>query len=89
MTGINDRGFFRKSTGHALGGRRRVQKEREPLPTRQALQAYVKAVQHLLQHQAQALSARFGVDPQVADVVRQVWFAYVPLCGVLEEAFAA
>lgn len=87
MAGVNDRGFFRKSTGHTLA-RKHEQKKREPLPTHAAVHTYVAAMQGLMQRQAHALVNRFGCDPMLPDVVRQLWFAYLPLSGVLEKDFA-
>jgi hypothetical protein len=62
--------------------------ERAPLPIAKGVQAYVVAVQQLVQAQAAALVATFGVDPAVVDVVKDIWFAFLPDTGLLEPAFA-
>ncbi len=62
---------------------------RERPPTRAAVHAYVAAVQALLQAQARALCAEFGVGAEVADAVQTIWLAHLAATKILEPAFDA
>lgn len=41
---------------------------------------------YLLQHQAQALIERFGMDPGLSPVLRELWLAFVAHTRLLEPA---
>lgn len=62
---------------------------RERLPSRVAVHAYVAAVQAMLQAQARALCAEFGVGVEVANAVQTIWLAHLAATKILEPAFDA
>jgi hypothetical protein len=62
---------------------------RERPPSRGAVHAYVAAVQALLQAQARALCAEFGVGAEVSDAVQTIWLAHLAATKILEPAFDA
>ena len=57
-----------------------------PPPVGDALRAYVRAVQGLLQRQAAALVGGMGCDPALPGVLRELWLAYLAHARLLEPA---
>lgn len=46
--------------------------------------AYLQALQELVQAQADALVQRFGGPPECRVVMRNLWFGFMPLTGLLD-----
>ncbi|KAI7839720.1 hypothetical protein COHA_006524 [Chlorella ohadii] len=87
QTGISDARFFKKSEGMQRASRAAAaEEEKGPPPVGEAVKAYVQAIQALLQHQAQALIERFGMDPGLSPVLRELWLAFVAHSRLLEPA---
>ncbi|PRW59254.1 fanconi-associated nuclease 1-like protein isoform X1 [Chlorella sorokiniana] len=87
QTGISDARFFKKSEGMQRASKAAAAEEAKgPPPVAEAVKAYVQAIQALLQHQAQALIERFGMDPGLSPVLRELWLAFVAHTRLLEPA---
>ncbi|KAL4428576.1 hypothetical protein ABPG77_008888 [Micractinium sp. CCAP 211/92] len=87
QTGISDARFFKKSEGMksagagALGA---LDEPPPPPPVGDAVQAYIRALQALLQRQAAALVAAFGMDAAIRPVLRELWLAFLAGLQLLE-----
>lgn len=55
-----------------------------PPPVGDAVQAYIRALQALLQRQAAALVAAFGMDAAIRPVLRELWLAFLAGSQLLE-----
>ncbi|KAL4434395.1 hypothetical protein ABPG75_000836 [Micractinium tetrahymenae] len=89
QTGISDARFFKKSEGMkgaGAGARAASEEPPPPPPVGDALQAYIRALQALLQRQASVLVAAFGMDPGLKPVLRELWLAFLAHSQLLEAA---
>ncbi|KXZ44014.1 hypothetical protein GPECTOR_75g738 [Gonium pectorale] len=50
---------------------------------------YARALQGLLQAQADAMVERFGAPPEIRTLLRSMWFGLLPLTGLLDFDMAA
>lgn len=58
----------------------------QPPPVGEALQAYIRALQALLQRQGAMLVSTFGMDAGLVPVLRELWLAFLAASQLLEPA---
>ena len=68
------------------GARAASEEPPPPPPVGDALQAYIRAVQALLQRQAAVLVAAFGMDAGLTPVLRELWLAFLAGSQLLDPA---
>lgn len=71
-----------------MGAKAAAEEAPPPPPVREALHAYVRALQGLLQRQAAALVGSMGCHPSLPGVLRELWLAHLAHVRLLEPATA-
>ncbi|PSC75815.1 TATA box-binding -associated factor RNA polymerase I subunit B [Micractinium conductrix] len=86
QTGISDARFFKKSEGMRGVGKAGAAavEPPPPPPVREAVRAYVAALQALLQAQAATLVGSCGMHPGLSPVLRELWLAHLAATQLLE-----